>query len=316
MSNELIDEDKNDSKKFGKILWYKSHEKYRELITLFGLFPFRDMVINIGQMNNFWGNIISKIDIPFRYKEPKDSTDFIKECWKFSLKNFTISMFCPENISELKKLIFLYELKNSLEMNFGDNIKINGDLINLKWESNNAEPSQIVPSFEKPSNLNLLAKIFIAIFNNCLMHGDWSTPVEIDIKRLNRKDFFLVSIENKINTKPENEIEETLLEKLCSSFTLSNEFYNQSELKTLVSDIFMRGKLRLKSFSIIINKGNERNDIKTPFVIRYCLENLNEIDFKETDYEIKDRFSKADAPNKHIYHQEKIRIKFPEEDRQ
>lgn len=315
VSTELINEDTNESKKIGKILWYKSHEKYRELIKGFGLFPFKDMVKNIGQMNNFWGNIISKIDIPFKYKEPKDLTAFIKECWKYSIKNFTISMFCPENISELKKLIFLYELKNSLEMNFGDNIKINGELIHLKWKSN-AEPTQVVHSFEKPSSLNLLAKIFIAIFNNCLMHGDWLAPVEINIKRLSRKDFFLVSIENKINTKPENEIEDTLLEKLCSSFTLSTDFYNQFELKRLVIDIFIRGKLRLKSFSIISNKGKERNDIKTPFVIRYCLENLNEIDFKETDYEIKNKFSKADAPNEHIYHQEKIQIKFPEEDTQ
>jgi hypothetical protein len=218
-------------------------------------------------------------------------------------------MFCQENVSDLKKLIFLYELKNSLETNFGDNIEINGDLINIRWESKNMETTDILPTIEKPHPLNLLAKIFIAIFDNCLKHGDWLIPVKININRLDKKDFFLVSIENKIGAKWEKELEETLLEKLCSSFKLSTAFYNQFELKRVVNEMFVRGKLRLKSLVILSNKGEERDDIKTPDVIRYCLKNLNGMDYNKNDYEIEE-------PNENNYHQEKIRIKFQKGDRQ
>jgi hypothetical protein len=307
-NNNEGQEKKHNLQKLGKVVLYEPHEKYRELINLFGAFPFKDFVGNIGRMNNFWGGILSSIDIPVKDKRPEDSSTFILECWKYSVKTFAITIFCKQNIESLKELFFFYDLKKTLDKHLNNKIEINGEKLKIKWEREIPESTEVFSFSEEPSHLNLLAKIFLAMFDNCLMHGELFNPVIVNINRLANKNFFQVSIKNTKDTRSGKGLEETVLRELCSSFKLSKEFYSQSELMSKIDEIIRKGRQRFRIF-VFLGEKEEAKDIKTPFVIRYCLRNLNRMDYDEKDYSYKEYPS-----DEKIYCEGNIRIKLHQEE--
>ena len=160
--------------KIGRIEIWNQDIKEEDL----GITPFRNLVAAAGRLINFWSMLDNPADIPFAKDKSLNIEEFLKNCWEYALNNIIMQAFTNENPNIQERIIHLNNIKAVIKDIHNEPIFKIDDNFLICWNTN----------LEASDSTVWLARVFIALFTNCIKHSDPSENIEVTIEYQNQDE--------------------------------------------------------------------------------------------------------------------------------
>jgi hypothetical protein len=216
----------------------------REFASDMGVAPVTDIIQIAGELITLWCFNDNPADVPFSMDKPEKFDSFLDHCWQTAIKALIVhalSSSAPYNRDRIRDI---RSIRNNIKRIYGSKLKIVSacPFPKINWGAECKETAW-------------LARVFIALFSNCIQHGDPARCVKVNLWRL-ESGKFECSIENHPRRKDDN----LILQDLIDAGSLDDK---------------LKMALNYLKSAMARSKSMERGSFGTRSVVNLGLEQLN-----------------------------------------
>jgi methylase of polypeptide subunit release factors len=261
-ANDLFDcqviPESDSSGKIGRMLLYDE-----SLLNDLGVAPIRNVVNTASSQISLWCMTSNPSDLPFHQQRPEKLEEFVHYCWDSAVDVVLLHAFRSQSPSSAANIKRIQQRRAILKQVLGKKPEVLGqeEFPTIGWDVKNADTVAF-------------ARVLIALFTNCIQHGDPAKVANVTFERREKSEWLLTFTNDK--RRADDEVSEDITKEFgadSAKVVLSYIKVAASRISSL-EDSPLGSLEPAKTDTTEADEEDDERRFSTPKIIGVCLAHL------------------------------------------